>query len=167
MRAIPEYLRYERLSKKGQRAYFLMKWAQEQGISKTKFYFMIKGTPLGYRKADVLKDWDILAGKVKRARTLMHVRKDRAVSEKHYKITPVWLETEFETMMRVRFIDKHTGRIITRNVWVAHDRLMSPSELLDRAITRLNRKITLRTPALQRGEIIGDYAVDAMRRWKK
>jgi len=166
MRLIAPHLRYEKLSKKGQRAYYLMKHAIETGMTKTKFYFMIKGTPLGYRKADVLRDWDILSERVSRERTLMHVRKDRVISEKHYKVTAEWLYTEFETKIRVSFPDKHTGKIITRDVWVSHNRLLSPSELLDRAIEKINRKITLRTPALSRGEIIKYYAVDAMRRLK-
>jgi len=125
------------LSKKGARIQILMSWAIREGYKKTQFYNMIKGTPVGYRKKDVLRDWDILVGRIRTEETLKYVGKDKRIGEQLYEETRIAQPKKLSTLTRVGFWDERTGKTHHIQVWIDHTIELTPRQLKDKVIDYL------------------------------
>jgi len=128
------------LSKKGERIYQFIVRAQREGLSFNKFQATMIRTGLGYRRAEMLRDWRIVGSYLNKERMLERIPTKEIIRREYYLPKISTMKTRYATKVKVRVFNERTQRSEDKYIVLGHNRLMTKKELIEMAKDYIRRR---------------------------
>lgn len=121
------------LSSNGQTEFGYILRGIRKGLSGTQILGILQDSNRGYRVSTFFEDFRSITKSYQKWDRMKFVRRDFVISEKHYSYVQVRMDNRYQTTIRVRGYNMHTGEQVERNVTIGHDTVQVRQVLEDLA----------------------------------
>jgi len=124
----------EGISEKGAKVFNFLYKAAKEGLTGAETLRVLREQGLGYRTQDFYRDFRLVKASIGKWDGMKWTPHNRVIPEEYYKPAKSPLPTNYQTVIKVRAIDKYTGEVKDRYVTISHDWLKTREDLEAEAI---------------------------------